>query len=587
MIVPQGVTIQAVEPSITLAFLAEPPAWTRLEPQSVSGDPTPGLEARIHDPLWLLARQWQLGELAGSDAGSPVSVDITTRSTDVVAFQPGDPAAARPARPWQTGDLIEPLVEREPTPARGAGLRQRAEAGAQLVAELTDVGVPVQMLAALLADCPLQQSWTDTFDTTVGPLLTVLGGRVPDAEQAAIRIAAGLSQTPPSPPSWFDGIADPAGVLAALGDWVDWYRSSVSAEPDPNNDSWIDERLEYRFSLGLSGAAGDLTLRASAFGGGRVDWYDFDHDPAASPLAPTTAPATARTTTVLATPLRFSSMPADRYWQFEDGQVNIGALEAQPHDLSHLALAEFALVYGNDWLSVPVDIPYGSFTQVINLQVVNTFGEQLAIAEADDSSRSGRFRLFELSEVDGAEVLHGLLVAPAAPSLIAGPPLEEVLYLRDEMANMAWAVERLVQGPSGDPRTREDEPKPPPFNPATDPGADMDYQLENEVPAWWIPFLPVSTGYGTIALRKGAMIHDGQPVQPLGVLLRPGSPLVIADEEIPRDGVCGRRVPILARRADGAYVRWVTKRVTVGRGEGSSGLAFDTAVRRAPPSTAG
>jgi DNA-binding transcriptional ArsR family regulator len=28
------------------------PAWTRLEPQSVSGDPNPGAEARIADPLW-------------------------------------------------------------------------------------------------------------------------------------------------------------------------------------------------------------------------------------------------------------------------------------------------------------------------------------------------------------------------------------------------------------------------------------------------------------------------------------------------------------------------------------------------------
>jgi hypothetical protein len=24
-----------------------------------------GLQARIHDPLWLLARQWQFGELKG------------------------------------------------------------------------------------------------------------------------------------------------------------------------------------------------------------------------------------------------------------------------------------------------------------------------------------------------------------------------------------------------------------------------------------------------------------------------------------------------------------------------------------------
>ena len=33
-----------------------------------------GLSARLADPLWMLARQWQLGEFRGDDAGSAVSV---------------------------------------------------------------------------------------------------------------------------------------------------------------------------------------------------------------------------------------------------------------------------------------------------------------------------------------------------------------------------------------------------------------------------------------------------------------------------------------------------------------------------------
>jgi hypothetical protein len=219
---------------------------------------------------------------------------------------------------------------------------------------------------------------------------------------------------------------------------------------------------------------------------------------------------------------------------------------------------------------------------VNSVLVTNTFGEQASIAAADDSMRSGRFRMFELSDVDGSESQAGLLVPPAAPNVLVGNPLEEVLYLRDEMANMAWAVERRVEGPSGISRSREDEPRPAPFVPARDPGADMDYQLENDVPAWWIPFLPVSTGYATIALRKGAMLKNGSPVLPIGILLRPGSPLVLDDEEVPREGVRVQRVPALARNVDGGYLRWVTRKATVGRGEGASGLAFDTAVRRRP-----
>ena len=580
MSIPGGIRIQEVQPAIQIAFLAEPPGWTRLEPQSVSGDPTPGLEARVHDPLWLLARQWQLGELEGADAGSPVSVSVTTTTSDVVAMQPGDPGASRAVRAWTGGDLLEPHVEGESMPLRGAGLRQRAEAGAQLVSELREATVPERMVQELLDACPLESPWDDPYDREVAPLLAVTAGRVPDGEAAAVHIGAGLADTPPVAPSWFDGFHRPEALLTVLQGWYDWYRGGIAPEPDPAQDCWIDERLEYRFSLGVSGAAGQLTLRAPAFGGGRVDWYDFDRDAGAAPLARRQTPPASRSAVLLSSPLRFASMPADRYWQFEDGQINLGALQAQPHDVGRMALVEFALIYGNDWLAVPLDVDYGSFTTVTAVEVTNTFGEQATISPADDTSRSGRFRLFELSDVGGGETQSGLFVPPAAPTVLEGDPLEEVLYLRDETANMAWAVERRVEGPSGVPRTRGDEPRPAPFHAGTDVGADMDYQLENEVPSWWIPFLPVSTGYATIALRKGAMVKDGNPVLPLGVLLRPGSTLVLADEEVPREGVLVRRVPALARTVDGTYVRWVSRRVTVGRGEGSSGLAFDTAVRR-------
>ena len=35
---------------------------------------------RLADPLWLLGRQWQMGELTGEDAASPVTARITSSS---------------------------------------------------------------------------------------------------------------------------------------------------------------------------------------------------------------------------------------------------------------------------------------------------------------------------------------------------------------------------------------------------------------------------------------------------------------------------------------------------------------------------
>ena len=46
--------------------------WFRLEPGGPAPDITAGVTARIHDPLWLLGRQWQVGEFQGEDGGTPI-----------------------------------------------------------------------------------------------------------------------------------------------------------------------------------------------------------------------------------------------------------------------------------------------------------------------------------------------------------------------------------------------------------------------------------------------------------------------------------------------------------------------------------
>ncbi|GIG06728.1 hypothetical protein Cco03nite_34280 [Catellatospora coxensis] len=522
-------------------FLSDSPAWTRLEPQSVSGDPAPGLQARVHDPAWLLARQWQLGEFRGEDTGSPVSVQVTWTSTRVDGWRP--PGERQP-RPLEPPDLLEAAVEAEPRTE--PGMRRRFTAGAQFLAVLADAGFTDPALTAdVLAACAMNPPGEDPLDEVAGQLWELFGGRIPDAE----RIAAALDATP----AWL-----PAGAHDAATEWLHWYRGTD--EPD----CWIGTRLEYAFDL----AAGPHLLAAPAFPGGRADWYHFTH------LAST--PGTSGTTTtappVWATPLRFAGMPADRYWQFEDGRVNLGALETRPHDLARLALAEFALVYSQDWLTVPVDVPFGSLTVIDRLAYTTTFGDEYEVDRADEG---GRFQLFE---VDG---LPGLLVPPTAPSVLDGPALEEVGYLRDEIANLAWAVERTVRGPSGQPRNRADETPPPQPAPGGEPDAELDYLLQTPVPGNWIPLVPVRRPDGSLELRKGAL--GSAPAEPHGVLLRPGQPLTLHDEEIPREGVTVRRVPVLARRADGRYARWIARRVSVGRGEGASRLAFDTTTARDTP----
>lgn len=598
------------ELSPELALLAkhmkfvDPPSMVRLEPDSITGDPAPGTEARVADAAWMLGRQWQFGELIGEDAGTVVSVTVQSRAIPVTAWAPlAGSASVEGAqwRPWRPGALLEELVQDVPALDFGAGLRQRAEGGQQLVEMLMDAGE--DELAARLAELhpltlppdPLSPdepvpgesdeeraareaivAARDALDPMAKRLVHALGGAVPDG--GAILGAARAGEPP-----WVAEASDPAAARVVLAAWLDW----ATGDPD-SGGAWDVERLEYRFVVRFGDDAEAIVARATQFGAATVRWSDLEWIPGAHPPVPEGAPAgtaVASSATMLATPLRYPAMPADRYWQLEDGRVDLGAIAAQEYDLARLCLAEFAMSAGDDWLEVPVDGLLGAVNQIVSVTLTDDFGDSVPVGELVDPG----FTMYRVSDGDGRP-LPGTVLPPVAADIQAGTALEEVLFLRDEMANMAWAIEQTVQGRSGDPRARSAEPRPPadPWPTGLTPEERV-YRLQTPIPEHWIPLVPVSIQPGAISLRKGAMLRsviapdgtrgpgDGEEIRPLGVTLRP-RPLTFPGEEIPREGVAVRALPMLARRADGRYVRWTGYRVGTGSGEASSRLAWDAAL---------
>src|SRR6266550_130879 len=58
-------------------------AYNRLEPRARTEDFTRSLRAEIRDPLWMLTRQWQMGEFEAEDAGSAIDARLLTTQTHV------------------------------------------------------------------------------------------------------------------------------------------------------------------------------------------------------------------------------------------------------------------------------------------------------------------------------------------------------------------------------------------------------------------------------------------------------------------------------------------------------------------------
>jgi hypothetical protein len=272
---------------------------------------------------------------------------------------------------------------------------------------------------------------------------------------------------------------------------------------------------------------------------------------------------------VLPIPLQFAGMPASRWWEFEDGDAYFGDLAGGPEDLARSVIAAYAAVAGDNWFVVPCTLDVGVVARVVSLKVDDDFGDSTfvpAAAVVDHGVDATRpWRWFELGR--DLSVTRGqaplLLLPPVVSTIEEGRPLEAVEFRRDEMANMAWAIERRVESIAERPVDRESGPRPAPLPPPED-GA-WRYQLATDVPDHWVPLVPVRIN-GTrpdVVLRRGriaATEDDGKANRAKGRILEPERPFVLCEEELPSGGLRVTRAYQLARSADGGVHLWTGRR---------------------------
>ena len=146
-------------------------------------------------------------------------------------------------------------------------------------------------------------------------------------------------------------------------------------------------------------------------------------------------------------------------------------------------------------------------------------------------------------------------------------PVEKVLLLRDEMANLAWAVEHSYEGERGLPVERHETAvlaAPERAVPGRD--ATLTYRLGTEVPPYWFPLIP------TLASDDVSLVLSRISNQPATVRFptagcsrwaRPPIP----DAEVPREGTRLLRDTAMTRWSNGRVFVWSRRRREIGRGE--------------------
>ena len=611
-------------------------AWNRLEPRTRKREFDQAIRAEVHDPLWMLARQWQFGEFKGEDTGSAIFAKIQIEHTRINQFQAGNSADN-----IVKFDLEIPLEKVVESVDFEIGFKGRLRAGKHFIKLLDHYLGPLsedflevyqQILSQLY---PIQKpEWNDLdadelkvqkakllANSGLIQFLSQFAGTTPDGLLLYKNFKTRQADT-------LNGMLQDGAhrneLLSCIADYINWFEECFDAVPKNQHSSWNYQKLEYQFACSLPEKNADPSLLVvDEYASGHLDWYSFDIEKRkniyAALINATTNQNDLKTETLsfIPTEATFAGMPNNRWWEFEDGKVDLGNISAETTDIAKSVVAEYALIYGNDWFVVPYTLPVGSLSKINGLLVTDVFGqktfvEAAAQGETDDWASWGLFNLSikKHSEVQNEQCDTRLFLPPAIEKIHESEAIEEVLMLRDEMANMVWGIETMVnnllnRGTDGHALANEnrkllhgeDEL---PIEAVEE--ALLKYTLSNEVPENWIPFIPVHVGQANraIQLQRASMPRkiDSEylSIRPRTEILRFGfkeeianniaphinlladkqlAPYFINEEEVPRAGAKISGTLQRARWMNGKIINWYGYKKQLGKGEGSSGLQFD------------
>ena len=559
--------------------------WTRLEPQSRSDDVAGGVAARIHDPLWLLARQWQLASSRARTVGrrswrggaaewrrcraatsAPITPDTRVQAA---AFDP------RPCR-WRR------MVERQPLPPGESPPRPAPTACAS----------PSRPASTSCGCWRLQPTSADYRDGVRHGLRRAGARRrrsAPALDPETLRVRrprcrARPRRPPParrvrrraasrrSTPRCRSARPIVAEIAARLPGVDRRGATRSSASRRRRSDAWQPERHGVRI-LGRGprlgdDAFGERTLSAAEYFDGRLDWHAFDLN--GEVKLGTAADRAGRDRHAHRDP-RTGHLPRDAGGAVLGvrGRADRRRSAAGRRDRPAAPAAGRVRERLRQRLVRHPDRPA---RRLARRDALARRHRHLRRAHAAAAARRPR--------AAGGAVEHVPALADRRPARrraggrsptssscrrrwrrpLEGATLEEVLLLRDEMANLAWAIERRLESPLEAALERAGDEIDGAAPAATPADAAPLYRLASVIPPHWVPLLPMrvdAEGREVRLARAATLAPDGSRrlVRAEGRLLdrlaAPTAPLLIHEEEVPREGARVRRTyqsRALARR---------------------------------------
>ena len=597
--------------------------WSRMEVRPRKKEFENVLRAEVYDPLWMLGRQWQFGEFQGEDTGSAIFAKVALETSSISKLKD----RKSPVIPYTDEVPLETFIEAE---SIRFDYKTRVRIGQQWFRILKKFGFDNGFKDQFIQDYPVDHPAVNENDSTnekvskskllsnhsAMQFVDAANGRSMDGYSFYKDLKSG----PNTVIAHYFGSLGSSGMNDggdAAAEFMNWFGKLYFLPDDGLNQSWNKKQLEYEFECALPDESENTVLKVNEYYNGNLDWFSFDIDRNSQNASLRNSDqdeidnyTLKRTLTVIPSQSQFGGMPRKRWWEFEDAAIDLGNISADEKNLAKILITEFALVYSNDWFVVPYQVPVGSLSEIKGIVVKDVFGQKTLVEAAgkgdqNDWNRWNMFSMTSLADPLAAEVEadNRIFFPPVLTKVHESEPVELVRFIRDEMANMVWGVEDRIpdmmgKGMSG-------------HNAALDLleylnglGEDVEdlsqlsgvlqYRLGNTVPENWIPFVPMHLGNDnrSIQLRRASMPrtlkhlypHSPGQVRPRTDILRYGlneddsqaEPYDIFEEEVPKAGVHVLASFQRARWYGGKTFTWLGRRKRTGRGQGSSGLRFDT-----------
>ncbi len=556
--------------------------YNRFEGVPSSADYRKSLSAEVHDALWFLCRQWQMGEFEAEDAGTAVYTKLLAQQQQMTHIDAGNKNIFPIDQPYPVP--LETLVEKE---GRIPDLAFRTEAGtlfkqiliehnlqsfladflSEFKIELLEIARPTSQEGKIMASVRANRKDSHLFDS--------LKKRTLDG----FRIYQKLVDPNNDYENWVNTTLAAAGT-AVIGDallagkeFLNVFEFFYGTAFQQSNPFWQPEQLNYAFNIQSDQDPGNATiLESKNYPGGKLEWFDFDLTQVEN------SKAQLSTHTYISSPVSFPGMPKSRWWEMEENEINFGNVNVKTTDLLSLILMDFALVYGNDWQIIPFPMQLNSLCNIKGLLVKDVFGFHTYIPPINTSADKSwvNWSLFSQTDQTGKMTERTFYLAPGLLKPIENEPLEKISLLRDEVSNMAWAFENIIPGAMGyglnaaEVSNKDFKEEPAPTGTSL-----IKYTLGTEVPFYQIPFVPIEISPGSAQIRLQRAKLPGQD-DPKGILLTEiPSPYFVREETISQAGTTVGRRWQRTRWINGLVVQWIGREKESGKGEGASTLLFD------------